>query len=136
MITKADLEKELSAKELLDLTDLNGNDVVDEAVLADAISDAESFVASFIVIPADPTPYLKSIAVDLAIYELKKLHGLHDKETLTELEKKLSKMAGGSIPTTVTQEAAPRKTGSAFRHGDNRRMDLRGFRLDDPRFFR
>jgi hypothetical protein len=36
-------------------------------------------------------------------------------------------MARGTVPTTLTQEAAPRKTGNAYRH-NRTAMSMDGFR--------
>lgn len=126
MITIADIENELSATELRQLSDLNGSGAVDTVIIQDAIDDALAFVSSFISIPVNPTPYLKSIAVDVAVYELRKLHDLHNKDDMKELEAKLTRMAKGSIPTTTD---APQKLSSSgsFRHSRRRPISFKGF---------
>lgn len=126
MITITDLEKELSTTELTQLSDLNGLGVVDTVIVDEAISDALAFISSFIAIPSDPTPYLKTIAVDLAIYELRKLHDLHDPKERKELESALIKMGKGTIPVTLSEPQKPKGSSSAFRHGGTS-IDFRGF---------
>jgi phage gp36-like protein len=126
MITIADIENELSATELRQLSDLNGSGVVDSVIVQDAIDDALAFVSSFISIPVNPTPYLKSIAVDVAVYELRKLHDLHNKDDMKELEAKLTRMAKGSIPTTTDAPQKLHSSGS-FRHGRRRPISFKGF---------
>ncbi len=126
MITIADIEKELSTTELKQLSDLNASGTIDNVVVQDAINDAIAFISSFIAIPSDPTPYLKSIAVDLSIYELRRLHDLHDPKDRKELESALIKMGKGTIPTTMGEPQKPKGTGSAFRHGTTR-VDFGGF---------
>ncbi len=117
MITIADLEKELSVTELTQLSDLNGTGTIDTAVVGEAINDAIAFISSFLVIPSNPTAYLKTIAVDLAIYELRKLHDLHDPKDRKEIESALTKMGKGTIPTTMSEPQKPKGHSSAFRHG-------------------
>lgn len=117
MITIADLEKELSTTELTQLSDLNGTGTIDTAVVNEAIKDAIAFISSFVVIPSNPTPYLKTIAVDLAMYELRKLHDLHDPKDRKELESALMKMGKGTIPTTMSEPQKPKGHSSVFRHG-------------------
>lgn len=126
MITIADLEKELSNTELTQLSDLNGTGDIDTVVIDEAINDAIAFISSFIAIPSDPTPYLKSIAVDLAIYELRRLHDLHDPKDRKELESALIKMGKGTIPVTTGEPQKPKGTSSSFRHG-TRPLNFRGF---------
>ena len=126
MITKADLDKETSQKELLELSDLNATGSIDESVIDDAINDAIAFISSFIVIPSDPTPYLRSIAVDLTLYELRKIHQLQDEEVKKSCEEKLIKMARGTIPITTAQQNVERKTKNAYRHA-KKRLEFKGF---------
>lgn len=126
MITIADIEKELSETELRQLSDLNGSGIIDTVIVQDAIDDAIAFVSSFITVPTNPTPYLKSIAVDVAVYELRKLHDLNNKDDIKELESKLTRMAKGAIPTTTdTPQKMP--SSGAFRHGRRRPMSFKGF---------
>lgn len=126
MITIADLEKELSSTELTQMSDLNGTGTIDTEVVNEAINDAKAFISSFLVIPSNPTPYLKTIAVDLAIYELRKLHDLHDPKERKELESALIKMGKGTIPVTLSEPQKPKGSSSAFRHGGTS-IDFRGF---------
>lgn len=126
MITIADIEKEISDTELTQLSDLNATGLIDSTVVDEAISDALAFISSFISIPSDPTPYLKTIAVDLAIYELRKLHDLHDPKERKELESVLIKMGKGTIPVTLSEPQKPKGSSSAFRHGGTS-IDFRGF---------
>lgn len=127
MITVADIENELSETELRQLSDLNAIGSIDTVIVQDAIDDSIALISSFITIPSNPTPYLKSIAVDIAVYQLRKLHDLHNKDDMKEIEAKLTRMAKGAIPTTTD---APKKTTSsfgAFRHGRSKPIDFRGF---------
>lgn len=126
MITIADLEKELSATELTQLSDLNGTGTINTAVVSEAINDAIAFISSFLVIPSNPTPYLRTIAVDLAIYELRKLHDLHDPKDRKEIESALTKMGKGTIPTTMSEPQKPKGTSSTFCHG-TRPINFGGF---------
>lgn len=126
MITIEDLEKELSSKELTQLSDLNATGEIDTAIVNEAISDAIAFISSFLVIPLNPTPYLKSIAVDLAIYELRKLNDLHDPKDRKELEAALTRMGKGAIPTTMSEPQKPKGRSNVFRHG-TKPMNFRGF---------
>ncbi len=131
MITIADIEKELSETELRQLSDLNATGIVDTAVVQDAIDDALAFVSSFVPIPSNPTPYLKSISVELAVYELRKLHGLHDREVMKDLESKLVRMAKGSIPTTTDTPQKQNASAPSFRHGKRRPISFKGFSHGD-----
>jgi len=126
MITIDDLEKELSSTELIQLSDLNGTGTIDSIVVDEAINDAIAFISSFLLIPSNPTPYLRTIAVDLAIYQLRKLHDLHDPKVRKELESSLTKMAKGTIPTTMSEPQKPKGTTSSFHHG-TRPLNFRGF---------
>ncbi|WP_052502479.1 phage protein Gp36 family protein [Halarcobacter anaerophilus] len=72
MITNEDLLKEISQRELTELSDVNGSGELDQNIIDDCINDAISFISSFIIIPTSPTPLLRSIAADLTIVELKR----------------------------------------------------------------
>ncbi len=126
MITKTDLEKEISTTELLQLSDINADGVINDLVIDDAINDAIAYISSFIKIPANPTPYLRSIAVDLTLYELRKIHQLQDEDVRKKCEEKLIRMAKGTIPLTTIQEQESRKTSNAYRHG-REHMSFKGF---------
>lgn len=106
-LTNEDLLKELSQEQLIELSDLDGASALNQTVIDDAMEDALSFIKSFILLPADPTPLLKKIAVDLTVYELKSKNDLlsdTDKEDRRTWEAYLSKMAKGSMPTTIAAQ--------------------------------
>ena len=130
MITKEDLLKEISQKELLELTDLNAKGSLDEEVLSDAISDAISFISSFIKIPDNPTPLLKNIACDLTIWELRKRNKItiDDKDKLKTIENYLIKMATKKIPTSIDNQDDIKITNSSFAFKKRgKRVDTKGF---------
>lgn len=85
MIDEKDLIKELSVHAIAELSDLNADGVCDKEVIDDAISDAQSYIASFIKIPKNPTPLLKDICVKLTIMELKRRNDF-PKESLEEIK--------------------------------------------------
>lgn len=123
-ITIDDLLKEVSQEQLIELSDLDGAYVLNESVVEDAISDSLSFIKSFIVLPQDPTPLLKKIAIDLAIYNLKQKNDLindQDKEVRSNAEKYLSKMSKGSMPTTIEEQDNGSKRDSSFAFKTSRR---------------
>ncbi len=131
LITKEDLQKEISEHELQQLSDINAQGLIDEPIIDEAVNDAIAFISSFITIPADPTAYLRSIGVELTLYELRKLHHLQDDEVRKRCEETLIKMARGTIPVTIVEQdeaaASDKKRGtSVFRHGRGA-MDLTGF---------
>lgn len=116
-ITNDDLLKEISLEQLIELSDLDGAYAINQDVVDDAIEDALSFIKSFIVMPEDPTPLLQKIAVDLAVYNLKKKNDLltdQDKESRKDWEGYLSKMAKGSMPTTLSEEKSGDKRDKSF----------------------
>ncbi len=130
MITKENLLNEISEGELLELSDLDSTGNIDEDRISYAISQAESYIASFILIPDNPTPLLITIAVDLAINELRKAHDLGDKEVVKSCDEKLLKMARGVIPTFVTtsKDANTPRIGNAYKHTRRRHHSItRGF---------
>jgi len=132
-ITQPDLEKELSQNELLQLTDINGTGVLDTEVLNDAIEDALAFIESFFTLPQTPTPLLKKIGVDLAVYELRKKNSLVDEEMKSERKENeayLMKMAKNLIPiaTSGGVTPAPKTSGSSFVHGRTH-TDTSGLRM-------
>ena len=86
MITNEDLLKEISERELIQLSDINATGLMDQDVIDDALNDAISFIESFIILPDNPTPLLKKITVDLTIYELRRKN-----ELLKESDKELKK---------------------------------------------
>lgn len=127
MITVADIENELSETELRQLSDLNATGDIDTGIVQDAIEDSIALISSFVTIPTNPTPYLKSIAVDIAVYQLRKLHDLHKKDDMKEIEAKLTRMAKGAIPTTTDAPKKMTSSSGAFRHGRTKPIDFRGF---------
>ncbi|PSM51350.1 putative phage protein (DUF1320 domain) [Campylobacter blaseri] len=121
MIDNDELLKELSKKELEELSDLNGNFKINQDVINDAIKDATSFIASFIVIPKNPTPLLKQICTLLTIIELKRKQNYPKENYKDELEKcesLLIKMANGKIPIELKNESKLIVKQRAFKHND------------------
>ena len=118
MITKDNLLKEISSGELLELSDLDSTGLMDEGRITYAINEALAYIASFILIPSNPTPLLMNIAVDLAINELRKAHDLGNKEIVKECDEKLLKMARGVLPTTIStsNETNTPRIGNAYKH--------------------
>lgn len=135
MITNEDLLKEISEKELTELSDINATGATNQDVVDDALNDAISFIESFIILPESPTPLLKKIVVDLTIYELRRKNDLlsdSDKELKKENERYLSKMSNGRLRTEIT----PTSTASVdentsnftFAHQSRKRIKMGGFR--------
>lgn len=130
MITNEDLLKEISIKELTQLSDLNGTGELDQNVIDDAIADAISFINSFFKIPDNPTNLLKQIAVELTIYELRKKNDLTDpkfKERLKEIESYLLKMANKRIPTTLTLEQKEHTINTIVTKKRGKKLNLKGY---------
>ena len=92
MITNEDLLKEISEQELKELSDLNANGILNQNVIDDALNDSISFCESFIILPNNPTPLLKKIIVDFAIYELRRKNGL-----VSDADKELKKQKTTSL---------------------------------------
>lgn len=135
MINNEDLLKEISDTQLLELSDINGTRDINQEVINDALNDAISFIESFIILPANPTPLLKKITVDLTIYELKRKNSLvsdADKELKKENESYLNKMSNGRLKTEIinnqTASVPSENKFFAFRHQDRRRVNTKGFR--------
>jgi phage gp36-like protein len=135
MITNEDLLKEISERELTQLSDINATGVIDQGVIDDALNDAISFIESFIILPENPTPLLKKITVDLSIYELRRKNGLvseSDKELKKENEAYLSKMSNGRLRTEITSTSTASVDATtqpfAFRHRNKTRVKTEGFR--------
>ncbi len=133
MITNEDLLKEISSKELTELSDLNGTGELNQDVINDSIADAISFINSFIAIPDNPTPLLKNIACELTIWELRKRNDLttkKSKERLKELESYLLKMAAKKMPTKIEEHTLSKpKTSNffSFKHKGNK-LNTKGYR--------
>jgi phage gp36-like protein len=135
VIDNKDLLKEISEQQLQELSDINGTGEIDQTVIDDALNDAISFIESFIILPANPTPLLKKITVDLTIYELKRKNGFTsdaDKELKKENESYLNKMSNGRLKTEIinnqTASVPTENKSFAFRHRDKRRVNTKGFR--------
>ena len=134
MITNEDLLKEISEDELIQLSDLNANLILNQDVVDDAINDAISFIESFIVQPENPTPLLKKILVDLNIYELRRKNGLvsnADKELKKENEAYLVKMSTGRLKVEVTNNqtaSVAAENNFAFVHHKRKKVRFEGFR--------
>jgi phage gp36-like protein len=118
MITKENLLKEISEGELLELSDLDSTGEIDDVRIDHAIEEATTYISSFILIPSNPNPLLISIAVDLALNELRKAQGLGDKEVVKEADSKLIKMAKGVLSTAIStsKEINTPRIGNAYKH--------------------
>lgn len=135
MITNEDLLKEISEDELIQLSDLNATNEINQEVIDDAINDAISFIESFIILPTNPTPLLKKILVDMTIYELRRRNGLiseSSKELKKENEAYLVKMSTGRLKVEVTNNSTAsvplESSNFAFRHQNKKRVRTEGFR--------
>ncbi len=135
MITNEDLLKEISEDELIQLSDLNATNEINQEVIDDAINDAISFIESFIILPTNPTPLLKKILVDMTIYELRRRNGLiseSSKELKKENEAYLVKMSTGRLKVEVTNNSTAsvplESSNFAFRHQNKKRVRIVGFR--------
>lgn len=129
MIINDDLLKEVSKKELQELSDFDGTNEINQDIINDVIADRLALIGSYIKIPKSPTPLLKDICAKLVILELKRRNNF-PKDSLNEQEERLTslllKMASKKIPTEVKDdEVAPKLTNRAFRHSEIK-MDLRG----------
>ena len=130
MITNEDLLKEISIKELTQLSDLNGTGELNQEVINDAINDAISFINSFFKIPQNPTNLLKQIAVELTIYELRKKNDLTDpkfKDRLKEIENYLLKMANKKMPITIETEQKEHKNSTIATKKRGKKLNLKGW---------
>ena len=130
MITQEDLLKEISIEELTQLSDLDATGALVPAVVEDAIGDAIGFIGSWIDVPADPSPFLKELAVELASDALRKRNRLGDEDDRSKRKDTiigyLRRMKSKSMPSTSTQTASGLKS-QAYRHA--RRMPLtKGYR--------
>lgn len=135
MITNEDLLKEISERELTQLSDINGTGETNQPVIDDALNDAISLIESFIILPEYPTSLLKKIVVDLTIYELRRKNGFIDdavKELKKENEAYLLKMSTGKLKKEITaiSTASVDETQSsfAFAHQPRKRIKKDGFR--------
>ena len=135
MIDNDDLLKEISERELTQLSDINNTGEIDQSVIDDALNDSISFIESFIILPESPTPLVKKIVVDFTIYELRRkneLVGESDKELKKENEAYLSKMSVGKLKTEVTPTSSASvdesRSSFAFVHQPRKRIKKEGFR--------
>ncbi len=135
MIKNEDLLKEISNDELIQLSDLNATNEINQEGIDDAINDAISFIESFIILPTNPTPLLKKILVDMTIYELRRRNGLigeSNKELKKENEAYLVKMSTGRLKIEVTNNSTAsvplENSNFAFRHQNKKRVRTEGFR--------
>lgn len=131
MITQDDLLKEISLQELTQLSDLNATGALDPTVIEDAIGDAVGFIGSWIEIPDAPSPFLKELAVELAIDALRKRNRLGDSEERNRRRDTiigyLKRMRSGSMPST---DSVPPHTmrSQAFRRGHTTPLPTKGYR--------
>lgn len=127
VLTNEDLLKEVSTRELQELSDFEGSGAVNQSVIDDSVNDALAYISSFIKLPQNPTPLLKDIGVNLTIIELKKRNNF-PKETLNEQIEKMDalllKMASKKLPSQIEDDSAPRLGIRAFRHSE-KKMDLK-----------
>ncbi|MFV0481337.1 MAG: phage protein Gp36 family protein [Campylobacteraceae bacterium] len=129
-ILNDDLLKEISQRELLELSDLDATGATNQEVVDDAITDALSFIGSFFKLPNNPTPLLLNIGVKLSIIELKKRNGWREnKEEMDRLEVLLLKMANKKLPIQINDDGdtpAPTPKNRAFRHHNKKALNLKG----------
>jgi phage gp36-like protein len=132
IIDNNELIKEISQKDLLEMSDLDAAGQINQAVIDDCKKDALSFVSSFFRLPKNPTPLLLNIAVKLTIIELKKRNGWTGeqlKEDMDKIESFLTKMSQGKIPIELLpngETPAPEGKHRAFRHNKPNPLDLEG----------
>ncbi len=135
MIYNEDLLKDISEKQLLQMSDINGTGKINQDVIDDALNDAISLVESFIILPDAPTALLKKIVVDMTIYELKRKNGFIeeiDKELKKENEAYLLKMSTGRLKKEIDTHSNTlvdkKYTPFAFSHQKRKRIKKGGFR--------
>ena len=121
VLTNEDLLKEISTRELQELSDFEGSGAVNQSVIDDSVNDALAYISSFIKLPQNP------IGVNLTIIELKKRNNF-PKEALNEQIEKMDaillKMANKKLPSQIEDDSAPRLGIRAFRHSE-KKMDLK-----------
>jgi len=134
MITNEDLLKDISEQQLKELSDLNAEGSINQAVIDDAINDAISLIESYIILPSNPTKLLKKILVQETIYELRAKNSIvndTNKEQRRDNETKLYKMSIGKL---ITEERSkydttpPTSSSFAFRHRDRKKVNTKGYR--------
>lgn len=135
-IRQSDLEAELGADKLLQLTDPEGTGEVDASRVARAISFAEgtfdSYARTRYTLPVPTTEKVKSVCVDLAVYNLKRSRA-STQEAMDNLKKSLydpniaflksvSKgEAALDIPAAAETEALPASPDKIMRGSAQRR---------------
>ena len=127
VLTNEDLLKEVSTRELQELSDFEGSGAVNQGVIDDSVNDALAYISSFIKLPQNPTPLLKDIGVNLIIIELKKRNNFPKEAPNEQIEKMdtlLLKMANKKLPSQTEDDSAPRLGIRAFRHSE-KKMDLK-----------
>jgi len=130
-ITNDDLIKEIGEEQLLELSDLDGAYTLNQSVVDDATADSISFISSFFPMPADPTPLLYKIAVDLSILNLRRKNRYlseEDRELFKRIDGYLLKMAKGSMPTTLTEQDTGSKTQKSYAFRTSQRVLPKGRR--------
>jgi phage gp36-like protein len=136
-ITNDDLIKEISTRDLKEMSDLDAKGTLDQSVVDDCKSDALSFISSFFKLPNNPTPLLLNIAVKLTVIELKKRNGWSGEqlqEDMSKIESYLTKMMQGKIPTELLpngETPAPEGKHRAFRHNKSQPLNLDGMQFKD-----
>lgn len=134
MITREDLLKEISQRELKELSDLNNTQSEDEGIVNAAIESAEAFIGSFFKVPENPTPLLQNIAARFAIRELRRKNEIRmsdiEKESQKDDERYLLQMKKGNLPIDTQEDGAkpsPTRMANQFRKG--KKIDLAGFQI-------
>jgi phage gp36-like protein len=114
--TSSDIEKQLDGTTLVELTDDSGDGSLDDAVISQAISDADEEIDGHLggrmTVPLSPVPgILKKYSVDIAIYNL--FARRHDsipeirKERYENAVKFLGKVAEGKISLGQSDPTEP-----------------------------
>lgn len=129
-ISNQDLLKEISLKELTELSDLGGSGELNQEVIDDAIMDAMTFIGSFITLPNNPTALLTQVAVRLSICELKRRQDFLKENYENDIkwcESMLLKMASARVKSSNDEsDKAPLKSHlRAFKH-NSQRLNLKG----------
>ena len=112
---KADLLKEISEEELIQLTDDEGTGLVNDDVVLDimdkATSEIDSYLAVRFTLPLSSVPtLLKRICVDISLYYLKMRRGIvndEDKERKKNSDKLLGLIQSGKLTLGVPQTEEP-----------------------------
>jgi phage gp36-like protein len=111
--TQADLEVRFGAEEILQLTDRAGVKIVDAAVVASALADADNEIDGYVAVvyslPLETTPpLLTRIACDIARFRLYKDHaGEQVRDAYTDAVDTLKQIAAGKVKLPVPSPAEP-----------------------------